>query len=97
MMRLKQLQVRNRLEALLAEQAILLARELEKTCREAPDGEVLDQVEGVILDQGRDLLRQALEMSLQRHSTAAQKKGRRGGGVPVAANGKAKAPDHVAS
>jgi hypothetical protein len=93
MMRLKQLQARNRLEALLAEQAILLARELEKTCQKAPDGEVLDQVEGVILDQGRDLLRQAVEMSLQRHATAAQKKGRRDGSAAVVGSGKAKAVD----
>ncbi len=96
-MRLKQLQVKNRMEALLAEQAIRLARELEKTCQKAPDGDVLDQVEGVILDQGRDLLRQALEMSLQRHATAAQKKGHRDGSVSAVAKGKAKAAGHVTS
>jgi hypothetical protein len=89
-MKSKQLQVRNEVEALLAEQAVLLARELEQTCTEAADGQVLDQAEGVILAKGRDLLRLALQASLQRHAATAEKRGRRGGNVPAADSGKAK-------
>jgi hypothetical protein len=73
-MRRKQLQARNATEALIMEQAQLLARELERTCQRAPDGQVLDQAESVILKQGREFLRAALQASLQQQATNVEKK-----------------------
>ena len=96
-MKPKQLHVRNEVEALLAEHALLLARELEQTCNQAADGQVLDQAEGVILGKGRDLLRLALQASLQRHGATAEKKGRRAGTVPAADSAKAKEAAREAS
>src|SRR5262249_1127702 len=63
-MKRKQLYVNNEVEALVAEQALLLVRELQRTCRRAPRGQVLDQAEGVVVTKGRDLLRLALQASL---------------------------------
>lgn len=82
----KQLQVKNEVETLIVEQALLLARELRKTGREAPSGQVLDRMEGVILDRGRELLRMALEASLQEEAAAVEKKGRRPALAPVGGN-----------
>jgi hypothetical protein len=74
MMRRKQLQANTATEALIMEQARLLARELERTCNQAPDGQVLDQAEGVILKQGREFLRAALQASLQQQAHDVEKK-----------------------
>lgn len=79
----KQLPGKSKLERFLAEQAVLFGRELEKTCNAAPDGQVLDQAEGVILKQGREFLRKALQAYLQQQAEAAEKKGRRSGPVGV--------------
>jgi hypothetical protein len=73
-MRRKQLQAKTATEALLMEQARLLAQELERTCNQAPDGQVLDQAEGVILKQGREFLRVALQASLQQQAKDVEKK-----------------------
>jgi hypothetical protein len=78
-MRRKQLSGKSELERFVAEQAVLFARELQRTCDAAPDGQVLDQAEGVILKQGWDFLRKALQASLQQQAEAAEKKGRRAG------------------
>ena len=82
----KQLQVKNDVEALIVEQALLLARELKRTGQEAPSGQVLDRMEGVILDQGRELLRVALEASLQGEAATVEKKGCRPARVPAGGN-----------
>ncbi len=73
-MRRKQLQANSATEALIMEQARLLAQELERTCTQAPDGHVLDQAEGVILKQGREFLRAALQASLQQQARDVEKK-----------------------
>ena len=73
-MRRKQLQANTATEALIMEQARLLARELERTCNEAPDGAVLDQAESVILKHGREFLRAALQASLQQQAHDVEKK-----------------------
>jgi hypothetical protein len=70
----KQLQANTATEALIMEQARLFARELERTCNQAPDGHVLDQAEGVILKQGREFLRAALQASLQQQARDVEKK-----------------------
>jgi hypothetical protein len=70
----KQLQAKTATEALILEQALMFARELERTCNQAPDGQVLNQAEGVILKQGREFLRAALQASLQQQAQDAEKK-----------------------
>lgn len=79
----KQLPGKSELERFMAEQAVLLARELERTCKAAPDGQVLDQARASFSNKGRDFLRRALQASLQQQAEAAEKKGRRSEPVPA--------------
>ena len=72
------------LEALLVEQALLLARQLQTTADAAPDGTVLARVEAAAVPAGRELTRVAVEAALQAQAEAAEKKGRRGGPAPRA-------------
>ena len=64
------------LQALLVEQALLLARQLEQTADAAPDGQVLARVEAVAVPAGRDFTRRAVEAALQAQAQAAEKRGR---------------------
>ena len=64
-------------ERLLAEQAVLNVRELNQACDEAADGTVLDVCEKLAVEQGRKLIRQTMEASLQRQAQEVEKKGRR--------------------
>jgi hypothetical protein len=73
------------LQALVLEQALLLARQLEATADAAPDGQVLARVEGLAVPAARELARQAVQAALQAQAEAAEKKGRRAAPVPVAA------------
>jgi hypothetical protein len=73
------------LEAILVEQALLMARELQLAADAAPDGQVLERAEVAALAAGRELTRCALEAALQTQTAAAEKKTRRGG--PAAAAG----------
>ena len=72
------------LEALVVEQALLLARQLQQTADEAPDGQVLAQVEALAVPAARELARQAVQATLQSQADAAEKKGRRPGAAPTA-------------
>src|SRR5262245_36497665 len=63
------------LQALILEQALLLARQLEQTAAAAPDGQVLAKVEALAVGAARELARQAVQATLQ--AQAAEKKGRR--------------------
>ncbi len=74
-MKRKQLQAKTATEALIMEQALLFARELERTCNQAPDGQVLNQAEGVLLKQGREFLRAVLQVSLQQQAKPADTPG----------------------
>ena len=65
------------LQALLLEQALLLAKQLEATADAAPDGQVLAKVEALAVPAARELARQAVEATLQAQAEAAEKKGRR--------------------
>lgn len=67
-------QTQTALEALVVEQALLLARELEKTANDAPDGKVLAQVEAYVLPAARELARKAFEAALQAQAKPAEKK-----------------------
>jgi hypothetical protein len=58
-------EARTPLEALVVEQALLLARHLQQTADEAPDGQVLARVEAATVPAIRELARQAVELTLQ--------------------------------
>ena len=73
----------NATEALILEQALAYARQLQRTAVEAADGQVLRSAEAFVLEQGRDLLRRSLEITLQAQAAAVEKKGCRA--APVAA------------
>ncbi len=75
------------LQALLVEQALLLARQLEQTAADAPDGWALAQVEAAAVPAGRELTRKAVEAALQAQAEAAEKKGRPAAAVTAAAAG----------
>ena len=62
-------------ERLLAEQVVLNLRTLNRVARLAPDGHVLDVVERLAMEQGRDLVRRTIEVSLQSEGTEVEKKG----------------------
>jgi hypothetical protein len=66
---------RTPLQALVVEQALLLAQQLEQTAHEAPDGQVLAQVEALAVPAARELARQAVQAALQAQAEAAEKKG----------------------
>tara|TARA_B100000676_G_C17988105_1_gene793202 strand:- start:1116 stop:1358 length:243 start_codon:yes stop_codon:yes gene_type:complete len=63
-------------ERLVAEQAVLNMRALNDACDAAEDGKVLAMAEIMAVQQGREFIRQNLEMSMQRQADAVQKKGR---------------------
>ena len=64
------------LEAVVVEQALLLARQVQATADAAPDGKVLSAVEGAAVPAARELARRAVEAALQRQAGAAEKRGR---------------------
>ncbi len=72
------------LQALLLEQALLLAQQLETTANAAPDGQVLAKVEALAVPAARERARQAVQATLQAQAEHAEKKGRRAGPVPAA-------------
>ena len=67
-------EVNTPLEAVLVEQALLMARELQRAADTAPDGHVLERAEGVARTAGRELTRRALEAALQAQAAGAEKK-----------------------
>jgi hypothetical protein len=68
-------EARTPLEALLVEQALLMARELQAAADAAPDGRVLADAELVAVRAGRELTRKALEAALQAQAEGAEKRG----------------------
>jgi hypothetical protein len=81
-------QTQTPLEALLVEQALLLARQLQTTADAAPDGQVLAAVEAAAVPAGRELTRKAVEAALQAQAGAAEKGGHR----PAPARGAGRPP-----
>jgi hypothetical protein len=71
---------RTEVEAILLEQALAMARELEMVSDAAPDGRVLAVSELAAIRAGR-----ALEATLQRQAGSAEKKGPPAGPAPAAA------------
>ena len=74
------------LEALVLEQALLLARQLQQAADAAPDGHVLAAVEAAAVPAGRELTRQAVQAALQAQAQVAEKKGRRAAAAPAVAS-----------
>ena len=72
------------LQRLIVERALALAQELEVTADSAPDGQVIDRCESLLLGNGREFLRRALEDTIQAQVDALEKKGRPAGPAPVA-------------
>ena len=72
------------LQALLLEQALLLAKQLEATADAAPDGQVLAKVEALAVPAARELARQAVQAALQAQAPDAEKKGPPAAPVPAA-------------
>ncbi len=72
------------LQRLIVERALALAQELEATAGSAPDGQVIDRCESLLLGSGREFLRRALEDTLQAQVDALEKKGPPGGPAAVA-------------
>ncbi len=64
-------------ERLVAEQAVMNLRSLNKAAREAEFGKVLEVAEKLAIDQGRELTRRTLETSLDLEAREVEKKGRR--------------------
>jgi hypothetical protein len=82
------------LPALLVEQALVLAQQLETTADTAPDGQVLARVEALAVPAARELARRAVEAALLAQAEAAEKKGRRAAPVRAdAASGTRGTPD----
>jgi hypothetical protein len=65
------------LQALILEQALLLARQLEQTADTASDGQVLARVEAAAVPAARALARRAVEAALQQQAERAEKRGHR--------------------
>ena len=74
-MKSRTFEARTPLQALLLEQALLLARQLEQTADAAPDGHVLSKVEALAVPAARELARKAVEATLQAQALAAERKG----------------------
>ena len=85
---------RTELEAILLEQALAMARELEAVTDAAPDGQVLAIAEAAAVRSGRDLTRAALEAALRRQAEAAEEKGLPAVPAPAAGGGSSRTKRH---
>jgi hypothetical protein len=72
------------LQRLIVERALALAKELEATADSAPDGQIIDRCESLLLGNGREFLRRALEDTPRARVDALEKKGRPAGPAPAA-------------
>jgi hypothetical protein len=62
------------LQALIVEHALALAKQLEQTADAAADGRVLAAVETFAVPAGRELVRKAVEATLQAQADRVEKK-----------------------
>jgi len=69
------IQVESEAEVLVVEQALAMYRELNRTCKLARDGEVLNLAEQVAVERGRELTRKTLEAVLQDQAYDVEKGG----------------------
>lgn len=68
-----------------------LVMELNDLALTAPDGAVIDQLEELAIQRGRETLRASLQQAVQKRIDDAEKKGRRSGSVPVDTNARTEA------
>lgn len=66
-------------ERLIAEQAVMNLRALNTACHAAADGTVLAIAERIAMAQGRELIRQTLQVSLAEQAREVEKKGHQAG------------------
>ena len=62
-------------QAVVVEQALAYAQQLEQAAGSAPPGQILDSCECVVLDKGRQFLRDTLAAALQQQIREGEKKG----------------------
>jgi hypothetical protein len=65
---------RTPLQQLMMEKALAMAEELERSGAAAADGRVLDELEALAVERGREFTRSALEGALQRQVEEVEKK-----------------------
>src|SRR3954453_5147530 len=65
------------LQRQIVQMALDLATQLEKQAQQAPLGSVLDACEGLLLDRGRQFLRDSLAATLRDQANQAEKRGGR--------------------
>ena len=70
-------------ERLIAEQAVLNLRSLNKACDAAADGTVLSVAENIAVEQGRELTRRTLQATLNTQVESVEKKVARPGSADV--------------
>ena len=63
------------LQALLLEQALVMAQKIEQAAADAPDGQVLARLEASAVPAGRELARLAVEHAAQAQAQPAEKRG----------------------
>ena len=80
------------LQRTILEQALVLAKKLEATADTAPDGRIIDRCKTLLLGDGRDFRRRALEDTLQARVDALEQTGRPAGLAPCGVNGRNKGP-----
>ena len=81
----------------VVEQALALAVELEHAAAAAPHGRLLDCCELLVLDQGRQLLRDALAGALQQQIHQGEKRGPLPAPVPADSRAATRAPTRATS
>ena len=77
------IRVESSLQALMAEQAVAMAKQLEAASQAAPDGKVLSRLEQLAVEQGREFTRKSLEAALQVEAETVEKNERRSDELPV--------------
>ena len=71
------------LQRIIVERALVLAKELEAAAGSAPHGQIIDRCESLLMGNGREFLRRALEDTLQAQVEDLEKKGRPAGPAPA--------------
>ena len=91
------MEFRNEREALAAEQAIAMVRELEALADAAPDGKVLAVVEREAVERGRRFVRDRLQDVLNAQADGPEQRGGAPGDAPAAGPARATARPSGAS
>lgn len=88
---------RTPLQRLLMEKALAMAEELERVGDAAADGKVLEELEALAVERGREFTRQSLEGALQRAVNDVEKKLHIFASAPAASVADTKAPRRAPS